>query len=195
MKTRLFIVVAAAVLVFPAAAQAKGVSEAKIEGAGLKSPLTIGGAGAGPRLERLALETGLFPALFGQEPDSMLAERPSGNLGPKYTIIYTMPGPDGEATIRQEVYPYATPAPTAYTPAGQPLWDGESTRGGWFAAPSTLKSTLFSADLLAAASSGSDDGFGWWNGALWLAMDAAVLIFLVSASIVVRRRPQPAVTP
>jgi hypothetical protein len=194
MKIRLLMVVAVALFAFPAGAHAKGATEARIEGAGLRVPLRIGGdgePGSNSRLTRLAEETGFFPAVFGQEPNPLLAERPPSDLGPRYTVTYTMPGPNGDARIRQEVYPYATPTPLAYTPSGQPYWDGRSTRGGWFAAPAGLKSTLFAASLPATAPTGSSDGFAGWDTAAWLAVDAAVLLFLAGASIAVRRRPQP----
>ena len=39
----------------------------------------------------LTEQTGIFPAVFGQTPDPMQKERPKGDLGPKYTITWTVP--------------------------------------------------------------------------------------------------------
>src|SRR5207244_11839795 len=43
-------------------------------------------------LGRLTMATGFFPAAVGQSPDPMLPDRPAGSLGPRYTIVWTVPG-------------------------------------------------------------------------------------------------------
>jgi hypothetical protein len=105
----------------------------------------------------LAEEAGLFPAVFAEEPDPMLAARPKGELGPKYVITYTVPGPNNETwKIRQNVYPYATPAPITYMEPGQEIFEiVGGTRGGWFQADSRLEETLVSAGLPANAPASS----------------------------------------
>ena len=89
---------AAAALALAGAAAAKGPSEATITGPGGQGPYNFTGSGehTGTPLGYLTDQAGFFQAMFGQEPDPMLAERPSGELGPKYTITYTVPGPDWE---------------------------------------------------------------------------------------------------
>ena len=76
------------------AALAKGPSRATITGPGLgESPLhQRERRKQGTALGYLTEYTGFFPAVFGQIPDPMLHGRPSGTLGPKYTIHYVVPG-------------------------------------------------------------------------------------------------------
>ena len=89
---------------------------------------------------------GFFPAAFSQQPSPMLPGRPSGNLGPKYSISYTVPGPESDSfDIHQDLYPYAKPYAVTYMPAGQKIFD-MTTRGGWFQ-DTGLKDTLVSAGL------------------------------------------------
>jgi hypothetical protein len=144
----------------------------------------------------------LFPAAFGQTPDPMLAERPKGELGPRYTVTYRLPGPNGgESTIRQDLYPYAGNAPVTYTAPGQRFFGTERTRGGWFQASPELKDTLVKAGLPARAggppaaapgpSSSGDDGTGFAD--LWPAFGAAFVIGLTAlVSVVIRRRERTA---
>ena len=78
----------------------------------------------------------------------MLAAPPAGALGPKYTLTYTVPGPSGsEDTIVQDVYPFAEPSPLTYTRPGQPFFDTERTRGGWFVAPAGLRDLIVDAGV------------------------------------------------
>jgi hypothetical protein len=118
-------------LVLVADAAAKGASEAEITGPGLATPLTLAGEGqaGGNTLTNLAVDAGFFPAVFTQVPDPMLSEQPRGDLGPRYTITYVMPGPNGSADrIHQDLYPYATPSPVTYVNPGQPFFEGQQTR-------------------------------------------------------------------
>src|SRR3712207_5238447 len=103
-----------AALALPAAAAAKGASEAKVDGPGVDgagiafSHDQSGGPTGGEALNRLAEASGFYPAVFGQTPNPMEPRRPAGDLGPRYTITYIMPGPDGRMDeVRQDVYPYA----------------------------------------------------------------------------------------
>jgi hypothetical protein len=85
----------------------------------------------------------------------MLDRRPAGTLGPKYTIAYTMPGPNNELdALTQDVYPYASPGPVTYVEPGQAFWTTERTRGGWFVAPSALRDLLVEAGLPESAPTG-----------------------------------------
>ena len=88
---RLLFLLAAAAFVLPAAASAKGPSEATITGPGLGKPIKISGTETtGSPMMDLADAAGFFPAAFGQQPDPMIA-RPKGDLGPKYEITYEVP--------------------------------------------------------------------------------------------------------
>ena len=167
---------AAVALALPAAALAKGPSEAVVTGPGLDdNGLAIAGLGDDSDLTGLS---GFFPATFGQSPDPMLASPPKGTLGPKYTIRYTVPGPSGsDATIRQDVYPYAEPSPVTYTRPGQPFFDTEKTRGGWYVSTPGLRDVLVRAGLPAESpvtTGGGADRAVWPWVVLTLALVAAL---------------------
>lgn len=190
---RIVFAVAALALALPSVALAKGPSSASIDGPGTGGGVNISGGGESPGtpLGDLTQQSGLFPALFGQQPDPMLDRRPKANLGPKYTVEYTVPGPNNETfSIRQDVYPYAKPSPVTYTPAGQKIFDMKS-RGGWFVATSELKDTLVTAGLPKVAPSGSSSGSsGFSAGFVTLLM--AALLLVGTTAILVRRRARPA---
>lgn len=193
-------------LALAATAVAKGPSEASISGPGGQGPYNFTGSGehTGTALGYLTDQAGFFPAMFGQEPDPMLAERPSGELGPKYTITYTVPGPDGiDDLVRQDLYPYAAGGPVTYTPPGQPFFEVEETHGGWFQASIGLKDTLVEAGLPAKPPAvAADDGGGGGSaldGAWTLALAAGLAVLALglglAATLFARRRPRPAPAP
>ena len=97
-------------------------------------------------------------------------------------MAYRVPGPSGVSTIVQDVYPYAKPSPVTYMPAGQHVWAGQRTHGGWFVAGPGLKATLVAAGLPQSpppvASSGS---FPW----TWLL--AGVLAVVILLALVLSR--------
>ena len=143
----------------PTAALAKGASAATIDGSGpggpgngSRGPITLRGdgePGSGTDLGTLADLSGLFPAMFDQTPDPMLATvpTPTKQLGPRYTIPWTIPdGPGTAKKIRQDVYPYAGGGPVTYTKPGQPVFD-QTTRGGWYKASDSLRQQLISLGL------------------------------------------------
>src|SRR4051812_21500583 len=125
------LVVALVALALPAAAAAKGPSKAQVSGPGLGKPLIVTGAESpGTPLMNLAESTGFFPLVYGQSPDPTLRDRPKGRLGPKYSVVYRLPGPNRTvSTIRQDLYPYAKPFPVSYMKPRQPFWDGQLTQG------------------------------------------------------------------
>jgi hypothetical protein len=179
-----------AALAFPAAAHAKGASEATISGGGLDGAIVLksdsgGDPTSGSPLARLADAAGFFPAVFGQSPDPMLESKPNGDLGQRLRIAWKLPGPAGIATIRQDLYPYAKPYPVTYTKPGQRFWDGERTRGGWFVSFPQLKSELVAAGLPAAPTSGSGGGSDW-PALVGIGLGVAALAAV--AVVLVRRR-------
>ena len=154
------------VLLTPTGALAKGASEATITGPGLGDGIRLAGEGdpGGGALLQIAEDSGFFPAVFLTTPNPMLSERPDGELGPRYTIVYVMPGPSGVDEIRQDVYPYATPSLVSYTKPGQPYFGTERTVGGWYVAGPTLKDDLVAVGLRATAPPVADDAgreFPW----------------------------------
>jgi len=165
------LLIAAVALALPAVALAKGPSEAVVTGPGLDdNGVAIASLGDDSDLTGLS---GFFPATFGQSPDPMLASAPEGALGPKYTIRYTVPGPNGtDATIVQDVYPYAAPNPVTYTAPGQKFFDNQRTRGGWYVSTPGLRNVLVHAGLPAEqptpAGGGDTTVWPWLVGALAL---------------------------
>ena len=179
--------VAACATAGPAAA--KGAESATLTGPGLDDGITFTGTGepgSGTKLGRLAGASGIYPALFG-EPHGRFESRPKGDLGPRYTLSFTMPGPDGAAdTVRQHVYPYAEGGAVTFTPAGQPFF-GNRSLGGWYRADE-LREVLVSAGL-PKMSEGIDDGAPAGEialGPLWLL--AALAVAGLGAAAVVRRQ-------
>lgn len=153
---RRYLVAAAVVaLVVPALAAAKGPVSASISGEGLDRSLQIKGDGeaVGTQLGTLAMRSGFFAQMFGQTPDPTLRTRPQGTLGPRYTVVYVVPGPDGiKSRVVQRVYPFAKPVPLTYMRPGQPFWQSDRTYGGWFRAGVALKRMLLRAGVPAAQS-------------------------------------------
>jgi hypothetical protein len=209
-----------ALLLAPTAALAKGASAATIDGRGPGGPgngpggpITLRGdgePGSDTDLSNLADMSGLYPALFGQSPDPMLAAAPTTRLGPRYTITWTIPDGQGTARqVRQVVYPYAAGGPVTYVRPGQPVFD-RTTRGGWYQAADSLRQTLISLGLPdrpalavaqpaaagspggapAVASPAPPRGAGVWPRVLV----GGVLLLLVAGTvgIVLRHRPDAA---
>jgi hypothetical protein len=143
MKRLVLTAFAAAALVLPATAAAKGPSEAKLSGPGLSSAVTITGNGEGDTstdLGVLVQETGFFPQMYGQSPSPLLRTKPAG-LGPRYIVVYTVPGPT-TSTVEQELYPYAADGPASYMRPRQRFWGTQYTLGGWYRGTAALKSML-----------------------------------------------------
>jgi len=130
---RLLFLFAVCALALPATALAKGPSEATITGPGLSKTIKITGPESdGSPMMNFVEAAGFFPAAFGQTPDPMTYARPKGNLGPKYSIDYAVPGPNGgNDEIHQDLYPYAKTGAWTYMAAGQPIFDFK-THGGWY---------------------------------------------------------------
>jgi hypothetical protein len=187
---RLILLLALAVLTLPAQALGKGPSAATMEGPGGGGGITFSGdEGSGP-LGNLTMQSGWFAAVFEQEPNPMLAARPKGDLGPKYAVTYTVPGPNNDTfTITQDVYPYASSGPVTYVAPGQPIFDMD-TRGGWFQAGPDLKETLVAAGLPETAAAGSSDDTSFPTTTVSLLAFALLLVGATAALL--RRRARPA---
>ena len=151
---RYFLAAALVALLVPTLAAAKGPVSASISGPGLVRTLAVTGNGEGPgtALGTLAAASGFFPQMFGQSPDPTLASRPSARLGPRYTAVYVVPGPnDIESRVVQYIYPYAKPVALTFMKPGQKFWDGQKAHGGWYRASARLKAVLVRAGLPASA--------------------------------------------
>ncbi len=178
----------AAALLIPSAALAKGPSNASISGPGLGKALKVSGSEApGSPLMQLAMDVGFFPAAFGQQPNPMLPGRPSGKLGPKYTIRYLVPG-GGEPGhvqrfhITQDLYPYAVGGAVTYMKPGQKIFDF-TTRGGWFPGGLALKQTLVQNGLPARAPKASSSSKN-----LAVLVGAPVVLLLAGGTALAARR-------
>jgi hypothetical protein len=186
---RYALIAAALSLALPGAALAKGASSATVSGPGLNGATAIPGTGEGDDstpLGALASYGGYFPQMFGQSPDPTARTRPKGDLGPRYIVRYTVPGPGGNSFVTQDVYPYAKPLPVTYMKPGQPFWDGQLTSGGWVVADARVKDALVQAGLPASAPSGGGiDWTSWISGATSIAIAVGLL-----ALALLRRRPR-----
>jgi hypothetical protein len=196
-RALLLMILGIAVLLMPAGALAKGASEATITGPGLGKGISLAGEGQadGDRLMRLADEAGFFPAVFLTTPNPMLANHPDVELGPRYTIVYTMPGPNNDVNeIRQDLYPYATPTPVTYVESGQRYFTTERTVGGWYVASQTLRSDLVAVGLPENPPQSGDGGDGVRWGVVGAAIGTASLCAAILCAYFVRlrRRSHPA---
>lgn len=186
---RLLLTLAVACLVLPTAALGKGPSAATVDGPGGGGGITFSGdEGSGP-LGDLTTQSGWFAGAFEQTPNPMLAKRPSGDLGAKYTVTYTVPGPNNDTfTIRQDIYPYAKSGPVTYMAPGQPIFDSE-TQGGWYQAGSELKETLVSAGLPENAPSAGSGDRSFPTAAVSTVV--LMLLLLMATMVFLRRRARP----
>jgi hypothetical protein len=188
MRTSLILVFVAA-LALAAGAAAKGPSAASITGPGIDGSLAIPGNGEGAPdtpLGDLVQNSGFFAGMFGQSPDPMLADRPAGDLGPRFTVTYRVPGPDGsDSRVVQDVYPYATPSPVTYMAPDQPFWSGDRTHGGWYLSSGNLTTDIG----LPATTPDTRGGSHVWR---WVGVGiaAAALAAMVAAAVLLRRVPR-----
>jgi hypothetical protein len=187
---RLILLLAVTMLALPSHALGKGPSAATMEGPGGGGGITFSGdEGSGP-LGNLTQQSGWFAAAFAQEPNPMLATRPKGDLGPRYTVTYTVPTDmNRTVTIRQDIYPYASPGPVTYLAPGQPIFDMQ-TRGGWFQAGPDLKETLVAAGLPESPVDVSSDDTSFPTTTVSLL--AFALLLVGATALLLRRRARPA---
>jgi hypothetical protein len=155
MRRHLVVVAAFAVaLALPALALGKGPSSAALFGPGIDSLAVKGEGEMGPGtpLGALVDTGGFFAQMYGQSPDPTLRAKPKVALGPRYRVVYVVPGPNGiRSRVLQDVYPYARPVPYTYMKPGQTYWGVRKAHGGWFRASAALKQALVDAGLPADA--------------------------------------------
>ena len=187
--------IALIVLALPASAFAKGPSEASIAGPGLTTIRISGAEGSATPFWRLTEATGWFEAVYG--PSRLPKAPPKGDLGPRYTITWTVPDAD---TLHQDVYPYAKPFPLTYMPPGGKIY-GAKVRGGWFVGGAKLGKALLAVGMPAeppkapAASAhtptrpASGSGLSTLDIAT-IAAGAVILVLALGLGIRARRRPQ-----
>jgi hypothetical protein len=149
----------AAAMTLAAPALAKGPSEARITGPGLVRAIVVSGAGEPGqqgRLASLAEQSGLFTVMFGASagasiggsaPARLHTPPPKASLGPRYTLVYTVPGVPPRSgqqfgRVRQDLYPRAPGGPVIYTPPGQQGFGGPLTVTGWLRGHPQLSRTL-----------------------------------------------------
>jgi hypothetical protein len=180
-----------ALLLFPAAATAKGPSAATISGPGLAHALTIEGFGEGGDTSPLGIlvsEAGFFPQAFGQTPVVTSRLRPAGYLGPRYDVMYKVPGPNGDSKLRQAIYPYAVSGPASYMTPGQKFWGTQSAPGGWYRGTVALKSMLIKAGLPATAPTKRAAHAAAHKRAVAVGAGAGVAIAAAALALLYRRR-------
>jgi hypothetical protein len=147
----------AAVMTLATPAFAKGPSQVSITGPGLGRAIVVSGEGEPGqqgRLASLALQTGLFTVMFGAgasiggpAPARLHTPPSQASLGPRYTLVYTVPGvtprPGQQfGRVRQDLYPRAAGGPLIYTPPGQQGFGGPLTVTGWLRGRPQLTRTL-----------------------------------------------------
>ena len=132
---RLPLVLAATALIaaFATPASAKGVVRVTVEGPALAQGVTRGVRAA----STLASGTDLYQAMAAcGTSNGCTHTRPHGDLGPRYTLTYTlmMPtrnGPEVRTHVVQYLYPAARPEALAYIPPGQHVVGWPVTRATW----------------------------------------------------------------
>ena len=143
-------------LVLAAPAAAKGPDRATLHGPGLERPLVFSGYGSDGRatLGVLTQEGGFWAQAFGGAVSGsgqarLLKRKPAGALGPRYLVVYRVPGGGpAPSLLRQELYPFAA-QPVSFMPR-QTFWRTRRAPGGWYALGSGLKAALVEAGLPAA---------------------------------------------
>jgi hypothetical protein len=140
-------------------AQAKGPDRATLTGPGLAKPLVFSGYGSDGNapLGVLTSQGGFWAQVFGAAAAGVnqgqaLAAKPEGALGPRYFVVYRVPGPKTPSLLRQELYPYAA-EPVSFMPK-QRFWQTRTAPGGWYRWGPGLAAALVKAGLPATPSAG-----------------------------------------
>lgn len=174
-----------AALAATAPASAKGPTAASVSGPGLDHALPVKGYGEGgptTPLGSLVQLGGFFPQVFDQSPDPTTRAQPAADLGPRYRVVYRVPGPDETSTLVQDIYPYAKPSPVTHMRTGQPFWGGMRTHGGWYVSQAGLKAALVQVGLPKSPPAAGRGTLPWG----WMAAGAAAVVLLLVFAL--RRR-------
>ena len=188
-RTLLLIGVLALALASPA--NAKGPDRATVTGPGLERPLIFSGYHPSA-LGVLTEQGGFWQQVFGIgngriDQGGVLPMRPRGSLGPRYVVVYRLPGPK-TSLVRQTLYPFAR-TPVSHMER-QRFWGDRVTRGGWYRWGPDLEAALVRAGLPATrpaqacpvtTSSHSSGRYG--SARLW--------VHLPPAGVLGARRNQP----
>ena len=136
-------------LLLAGAASAKGPNAATITGPGLATPLKLSYTRVASRaaMGKLTMDGDFFRQAFTAFNGGSRAKRPLGSLGPRYLVVYTVPGPHGNSFLRQKLYPYADVGAVTFMPKGQRFWGTRHTFGGWSKGSQALTDSLVAAGL------------------------------------------------
>jgi hypothetical protein len=196
----------AAVIGLATPALAKGPIQVRITGPGLAHPVVIAGVGEPGQMNRLAVlatQTDLYSLLFGAggsvpAPVRLSAPPSAATLGPRYTIVYTMPGVPAQpgqefGRIRQDLYPQARGGPVIYVPPGQQGFGQPLLATGWLRGSHQLEHTLAQLGVRSQPDSpaaGASAPATW----VWLIVAAAAVAVAALAVTVLRHRRPRAMT-
>ena len=136
---------ATALVLVPTTASAKGPSEVEITGPGLEPPIRLDRDSAITDQMNLLME---MIDMWGASESSSTS--PAERLGPRYLANVSMIGPEGDETVRKELYPFADGGPVVHTRRGQQLY-GNEVVSGWIRADDRLDSLLVSLGVRAPA--------------------------------------------
>jgi hypothetical protein len=117
-------------LVLAGAASAKGPIAATITGPGLDTPLKLSYRSTETRdaMGKLTSDGDFFRQAFTAFNGGSPAKRPpAGSLGPRYLVIYTVPGPRGNSFLRQQLYPFTDVGAVTFMAKGQRFWGTRRT--------------------------------------------------------------------
>jgi hypothetical protein len=189
MRVRSIVVLGTVVgaLVAGPAAEAKGPSQAVIAGPSLSAPVSLREPGSktiDQELADLVQLSGFFDEAFGGKARG---HEPAGELGPRYTVTYTMSDIRPPSTLTQYVYPFADAGPVTTMARGQTFWGTQHTPGGWFRAKGKLKTLLMGlgvpepvvhAPVAASSGGGSASPLGWLLATVVASITVAAALLL-----------------
>jgi hypothetical protein len=125
------------------AVMAAGSEAIVLEGPGLERPIEVDFRTRDLDQFELAAQLGARFNSRAGDVGPLLAEAPTDDLGPRWTVTWIAGGPAGasreDRSTPQEVYPHAAGGPLVYTPPAEHL---VGANVGWYQAPSEVRHTL-----------------------------------------------------